>query len=390
MALLRAARVVLGPKAPVRFPTARTLRIAMTIETATLGGAEVVMLQLAEELRRRGHTVFPITPEGREGWLRDRFVALGFEHHMYRWSRAVDWSCVEHMAGMLRELRADVFHGHEFTAAVYGAAAAQLAGIPNVISMHGNMWMTQALRRRVALRWAFAHSAATVAVSQDTRRHLEESLGLAPGVLTVVRNGVPDRPGDGRVVRRELGLGEGDLLVLAVGTLQERKGHRFLLEAMREVDRQGGVPAWKVAIAGEGVERPKLEAFIAEHGLQGRAVLLGSRDDVPDLQAAADIFVMPSLWEGLPLAILEAMFARNPIIATSASGIPEAISHGEEGLLIPPADVAALAGALRLLLSSPAERERLGTRARARAERDFSIGAMTEGYERLYRGEPSR
>jgi len=189
-------------------------------------------------------------------------------------------------------------------------------------------------------------------------------------------------------VRAELGVGASDLLVLAIGSLMKRKGHRVLLEAMRRVETEEGTPAWKVAIAGEGAERADLEGFIAEHGLAGRAILLGNRDDVPDLQAAADIFAMPSLWEGLPLAVLEAMFAANPVIATTASGIPEAITHDENGLLIPPGDPDALAAAIRRLLRDRALRERLGARARERAQRDFSVGAMADGYERLYRLRP--
>lgn len=390
--LTSAFRVLTGAgRRPFRpAPAEGPLRIAMSIESVLLGGAEVVMLQLSEELRRRGHTVIPIGPGDRTGWLDANFRARGFDWHTYPLRAPVDFACAEAMARLFIELRADVAHGHEFTTSVYGAAGARLAGIPHVMSMHGNQKMLDARQRRVALRWAMGISQATVAVSGDTKVHLEQGLRLPPGMVTVVRNGIPDRAGSATRVRRELGVGEADLLVLAIGSLMKRKGHRVLLEAMRRVDAEGGTPAWKVAIAGEGAERADLEAFIAEHGLGGRAILLGNRDDVPDLQAAADIFAMPSLWEGLPLAVLEAMFAANPVIATTASGIPEAITHDENGLLIPPGDPDALAASLRRLLRDPALRERLGSRARARAQRDFSIDAMADGYERLYRSRGPR
>jgi len=387
MQIVKALQVLLGPgmRTGRRRPDG-PLRIALIIESVLLGGAEVVVSQLAEELRQRGHRVFPVAPEGRDGWLRATLVDAGFPWHTYSLPRPISWSCAENLARTMAGLGIEVSHGHEFTASIYGAAAAQLAGIPHIITMHGNQQMTRKYQRRVALRWAFRRSAATLAVSHDTRRHLERTLGLPPGVVGVVHNGVPDRPGRRERFRGELGLREDQVLVLAVGSLVERKGHRVLLEAMAGLRDDPGMPAWKVAIAGEGPEREALEAQIRQRGLEGRAVLLGARDDVADLQAAADLFVMPSLWEGLPLAILEAMFAENAIIATATSGIPEALTHDEDALLVPPGDATALATALRRLVEDPDARRTLGRRARRQAERRFSIGAMTDAYERIYRG----
>lgn len=358
----------------------------MAIESLLLGGAEVVMLQLSEELRSRGHTVFPIGPGGRDGWLRSAFRDLGFDFHTYDLQRPVDFECAERMAAQLAELDVHVVHSHEFVMGVYCAAAARIAGVRHVTTMHGNQQMLDRLQRRISLRWAIHRTAATVAVSRDTGAHLEHRLRLRPGTVRIIRNGIPDRRGDRRRVRRELGVGDDTLLILAVGSLMKRKGHRVLLEAMLQVDRMERVAPWRVVIAGEGAERADLEGFIAAHGLAERVRLLGNRNDVPDLQAASDIFVMPSLWEGLPLAVLEAMFAARPLIATTASGIPEAVRDGEEGLLIAPADAGALAQAVHRLLRDPGLRERLGLNARARAERDFSITAMADAYERLYRG----
>lgn len=388
MGLIDAARTLLGPStAPSRRPpSAGPLRIAMSIESVGLGGAEVVVLQLSQELRRRGHVVFPIGPHGRDGWLRTAFAEDGFPWHTYLNERPFDWKGAERFAALLTDLNVHVAHGHEFAASVYGAAAARLIGIPHVISMHGNQVMTKKLQRRIALRWAFRHSAATIAVSRATQADLETSLGLQPGVVHVVHNGVPERPGSGARFRAELGLSQDELLVIATGSLMKRKGHLVLLEAMRLVDARGGTPDWRIAIAGEGAERGPLEAFIAAHDLGSRVTLLGNRNDIPDIQAAADVFVMPSLWEGLPLAVLEAMHAGNPIIATTASGIPEAIDNGREGLLVAAADPQVLADALYGLLVDPSARQALGARARLRAQGEFSVRAMADAYERHYRG----
>jgi glycosyltransferase involved in cell wall biosynthesis len=112
--------------------------------------------------------------------------------------------------------------------------------------------------------------------------------------------------------------------------------------------------------------------------------IVTNRNDIPDLLALADIFVMPSLWEGLPMALLEAMIAGKAIVASAASGIPEAIANGREGLLVPPADVGALAEALLSLLADPVRRAALGEAAATRSHRDFTVQIMADRYEMLY------
>jgi glycosyltransferase involved in cell wall biosynthesis len=363
----------------------RPLSIAMMLESDGPGGAEVIMLQLSEELRRRGHTIHYVGPDRGEGWLAERYREKGFSTATYSQRRALDPRCLAGIVGTLRRLRVDLVHSHEFTMSIYGTAAASLLRKPHVTTMHGNEKMTRAWRRRAALRWAFRNSHAAVAVSRATQVQLNEDLGLPQGLLQMVPNGIPVRPGDPEKLRRELGMREGERLVLAVGSLIKRKGHITLLEALKRLDDEAfGVP-WRAAIAGRGEEREKLLAYARESGLEGRLHLLGVRNDAPDVHAAADVFVMPSLWEGLPLAVLESMLAGKAIIATSASGIPEAITSGVHGVLIPPGDPAVLAGELKRLLSDSAERARLGEAAKAHAEQTFTIGKMTDAYESIYR-----
>jgi glycosyltransferase involved in cell wall biosynthesis len=357
------------------------------LETGNPGGAEFVLLQLSEELRRRGHVVYPFGPDDRSPWLSDRFRALGFEPQFVRQARTLDPACVWRLAEDFRRLRIDVVHSHEFTMAIYGAAAARLSGRRHIITFHGNQTMTRALRRRIAIRWAMRQSAATTAVSGDTQRQLVQDLGVSSDAIRVIRNGIPLRPGDRSKIRREFGLRDEEILVLAVGNLEKRKGHVILLEALRRVTAEMPEAPWRLIIAGGrgGVEQEPIERFIQDHGYGQRVHLLLRREDVPDLQAAADLFVMPSLWEGLPLALLEAMLAGNPIIASATSGIPEAIETEREGLLTPPGDAGALAGALSRLLRDPAERQRFGEAARARGQREFTVGVMTDAYEPLFR-----
>jgi glycosyltransferase involved in cell wall biosynthesis len=332
----------------------------------------------------RGYRVLPVKTDDGEVWLETQLRERGLTPEVLPVRHGYDLKYLKELTELLKRRNVDLVHSHEFTKAVYGGAATKKLGLPHVISMHGSQTMTRKLRRRMALRWAFRNARATVAVSEDTRRHLEESLGLPQGRVVTIPNGIPVRTGDPDPVRRELGIRDEDVVILCVGNLLERKGHIVILDALRMLDQEGCEVPWKLIIAGRGEQHDRLREFSREHGLEDRVRLVGHRDDIPSLQSAAHIFSMPSLWEGLPLAVLEAMFAGNAVVASATSGIPEAIDDGVNGILVPPGDSGALAGALRRLLESSTLRQGLGKAARAKADAEFTIARMTDRYEALY------
>lgn len=363
------------------------MRIAMMIESDGPGGAETMVFRLSEELRRRGHTLVPVGPNKGTGWLGDLYRNAGFSPEVYWLNRPVDPGGVQRLARLFRTHGVELVHSHDFTMAVYGCAAARVTGLPHVITMHGGVNVCGVLRRRIALRWAMRNSADTVMVSQATAHQYATELGRPESEFTVVPNGVPVRVGDATRVRAEFGIRPDETVILAVGNLEPHKGHRVLFEALSQLDREATTPPWRLIIAAGrgGTEHESLREFLREHGLESKAHLAMGRDDVPDLQALADIFVMPSLVEGLPMALLEAMVAGKAIVASITAGIPEAIVDGRDGLLVPPGEVAPLASALRTLLLDPAQRRRFAAAAGERARREFTLGVMTDRYEALYR-----
>ncbi len=330
------------------------LSIALLIESDGPAGAEKMMLHLAEALRDRGHAVCPVGPGNGCGWLANEFRRRGFAPELFVIRRYLDWRCLRGLVDTLRRRRVDVVHSHDFMMAVYGAAAAAWLRRPHVITMHGGRYFAE--------RWS--------------------RLATFP----VVHNGIQPCVGTAEGVRRELGIGAEEPLIVAIGNLYPVKGHLVLLQALRVLLGNSARAGCHVMIAGRGEEEAALKAYAAGHGLAPYVHLLGYRADVADLLAAADVFVLPSLSEGVPLALLEAMFAGKGIAASGVGGVPEVVTSEREALLVPPEDPQALATALGRLLDDRALRHRLGEAARRRAERAFTVDTMADRYLRLYAG----
>lgn len=354
------------------------------LESGGPGGAETVLLQLSDRLIEMGHTVVPVRYDDGETWLNGQLEQRGLSPEYLTLRRSVDRRAARELADALAGRGVEVLHSHEFTMAVYGAAAARRLKLPHVTTMHGNQTMADAWRRRVALRWAFRRSDAVVAVSEATRADLRERLGTRAGNISTIPNGIPSRPGDATGPTQEFGIRAGEIVILAVGNLVPRKGHIILLQALAMLEGKGSAVPWRVIIAGRGEERDRLLAFARDNGMEERVHLAGHRDDIPDLQEAAHILCMPSLWEGLPLAVLEGMHAGNCVVASASSGIPEAISDGVNGLLVPPGDVGALATALERVMRDERLRKRLADAGLDTARQRFSVEGMANRYVEIY------
>ena len=361
-----------------------SLSIALLSESDGPAGAERMLLQLAEVLHDRGHAVCPVVPGNGCGWLAEEFRRRGFAPELFAIRRHLDWQCLLGLVQTLRRRRVEVVHSHDFMMAVYGAAAAGVLRRPLVITMHGGRYFAGRWSRRMALRWAAGRAAAAVAVSGALQADLAAVLRLPRDVIRVLPNGIRPTAGSPDGMRRELGIGAEEPLIVAIGNLYPVKGHLVLLQALRALREDPAFARCHVAIAGRGEEEAALRAYAATRGLAQYVHLLGYRADVADLLAAADVFALPSRSEGVPLALLEAMFAGKGIAASAVGGVPEVVTSEREALLVPPEDPASLASALARLLGDRALRDGLGEAARRRAERAFTVETMVDGYLRLY------
>jgi glycosyltransferase involved in cell wall biosynthesis len=225
-----------------------------------------------------------------------------------------------------------------------------------------------------------------IAISEDVETAILQTIGPVRDKVAVICNGVDvrryRRAADRVGIRRQLGVPEDACLMAVVGTLKEQKGHRFLIEAAQEPLSQ--FPNLHLLFIGDGILRETLQARVRECRLDGRIHFLGNRSDVPDLLAASDLFVLPSLWEGLPMALIEAMASGLPIIATAVSGSQQVMVPGQTGLLVSPGDASELREAILELLSNPKQAKIMGAAAQRRVETSFSATKQAEEHVELY------
>jgi len=363
-------------------PGLRGRRFAHLIESDGPGGAERMLASLAAELQAAGSHNVLIAPANGEGWLARELRGTGVQVELFRLDRPVSPTFARWLTDTLRRHRIDLAHSHEFTMAVYGSWAARRAGVPHVFTMHGSRYYAARLQRRIAMRIAARLSRSVVAVSQVLTEHLRRDLWLSADRVDTIPNGARHVPVTHSSLRQELGLAGDDQLVVSVGNLYPVKGHASLLEALSLLRNR--FPRLHVAIAGRGELEETLRARARALDVANRFHLLGLRSDVGNVLAGADVFVLPSLSEGVPLALLEAMMAARPIVATAVGEVPTVLDRGGAGVLVPAGDAAALAGAIANVLSNPALGRQLAGAAAARAAERYTFNAMIDRYAALY------
>lgn len=281
-----------------------------------------------------------------------------------------------------------VVRTHKYHANLYGRIAAWLAGVPVVIaSVHGNYRKDRRLNRRAVNRLLLHATDRIVAVSDAIAGDIIKFDKVGPDKLLVFHNGVdtvrfsPDV--DGRGLRASLSIGEGETVLTFIGRLVVNKGLSYLIEALAML--RGEMGGLRLLVVGDGSLRGELEGLARSSGMGGAVAFLGERRDIPEMLGATDVFVMPSIAEGLPNALLEAMAMARPIVATGVGGIPEVMEDGVSGLLVSARDAQGLASAIRAMVVDRESGARMGRAARGFIERNYGIKATARRWEELYR-----
>lgn len=362
----------------------RPLRLLLAVDSLEVGGAERHVVDLACVLHSKGYEVEVACSVA--GSLAEPLEAAGvpvrpLTRRLVK--RRVSVAYARGARRLLGERRFDLVHAHIFASSVAAAVATRGAGVPLVVTEHTEAsWQTW--RERWISRWVYRRAERVIAVSTPIQRRLIERGGIPPNLVTLIPNAVipasdnpPDVAGtlpDGWLERPLIGV---------VARLQPEKGVASFLEAAARISRIS--PEARFLVVGDGPLREELLAFAKRDGVRERVRFLGYRADARALIGLLDVLVVPSLTEGSPLIVLEAMAAGVPVVASAVGGIPDQVRHGEEALLVPPNDPDALGETLGDLLRDPARARRLGEAGRRRTENGFSHDALVRRIEAVYR-----
>jgi glycosyltransferase involved in cell wall biosynthesis len=389
-------------------PARRAMQLVANLER---GGAQEVVRTLAAHLRSTGWE--PVVLTFRDGPLRPALEADGVAVEVLPHRRL---SLLRNPPGALRELigirgaLADAIRRHrpivlqthllrslDFLAWSV-ARTPPLRGLAWTIhnanvelradQLPGHRWSLGAKRLayRALYRAGSRRGAVFVAVSAAVANAIARDFGVRRDRIVTIPNGIDvDRypaDADRDALRASMGIGSSDTVVISVAKLYRQKGHLVLIEAMSRVMAERDDV--HLVLAGDGPERPAVERAVRDSGRPERIHLLGERGDVGALLGASDVFVLASLWEGLPMALLEAMASRLPVVATTVAGSSQVIEDRRSGLLVAPGDVDALASAIGELCRDPELAERVRHAGRERVERAFSAAAQARAHAGLY------
>jgi len=360
------------------------LRIMHVIIGNGFGGLENVMLDLIKEGDKDRFEYFILclsTPDV----IRDKLEASGAFVLDLGYGEGLHPGLPLAIRKVVREHRINIVHSHDYKPFFYTTLGCLgKRNLVKVYTEHSSILSMGRRHQRIARLFACFNDA-MVMVSEHLQKYWTDQIGLPAEKTTVIHNGIDTglfaHQGDRESLKREFGL-QGKLVIGTALRLNEQKGLQYLVASAPRVKEQ--FPEARFLVIGEGPLRDDLIARARELEVEDIFLFPGYRKDISRVLPAFDIYVLPSLWEGLPLGMIEAMLAELPIVATTVGGIPEVLKDGCNALLIPPADSVALAEALCRLAASSDFRQQLGEKARDRARAEFALEKTVRRYETLY------
>ncbi|MFH0855946.1 MAG: glycosyltransferase family 4 protein [Candidatus Omnitrophota bacterium] len=359
------------------------MNILFIINHLNTGGITSYVFTLAGGLKGKGHNVFIASSGGR---LADKFkeAGLGYIPISIRTKKEVSPKIILSafkLYGIIKENKIGIIHSHSRTTQVLGCLLSRITGARHIFTCHG--FFKRRLLRRIFPCWGDK----VIAISEQVRTHLVNDFKLDADKIAVINNGVdtgsPGRKDPEGVIsgKRDLGLSDGPVIGI-IARLSEVKGHKYLIQAMKIVLEK--VPSANLLIIGTGKPQKELAQLAKSLGISRSVFFVPEIQDTAGALALLDIFVMPSLQEGLGLALMEAMAQGLAVIGSNVGGIKTLIQNGINGLLVEPADSRGLAGAILDLLGDPPKRAGLGGQAQVFIRQKFPLDKMVRETEREY------
>ena len=366
--------------------TKRKIKVLQITHDLAIGGLQQVVVNICRTINRDKFDISVLCLRTL-GEFVPAIEKMGIEVQLLpQKENATDYLSFLKVARILKEKRPDVIHTHNTQPFIDGTIAAMLAGVKTVVHTdHARSFPDK--RRYMFAEWLISHYAyKIVGVSEHTANNLISYEKISKDKLVVIPNGIDgaqfQSPFDPESKKRELGISNtGPIIGLGV-RLSEQKGITYLLQAMPALVAE--FPSIILLIAGSGPLEETLKSEAEQLGVNNNVHFLGPRLDLNEIIRLFDVYVLPSLWEGLPMVLLEAMAAGLPIVATDVGGVATAVHDGQNGLLVTARNPDLLASSLIRLLRNESWRRDYGSFGRRIFDGQFSARIMTEKYERLY------
>jgi glycosyltransferase involved in cell wall biosynthesis len=374
-------------------------KIAYIFTPIEFGGAERVNLNFLKNVDRSRFLIYPILLI--RPWEEDNFFVQELkkiDYPIYKVPVAIrprsegkdcfrGIRCYKMIHSILKENSFDLVHTHGYFADIVGVPAAKRVGIPNISTCHGYIPKNKSvilynMLDHLVLRF----SNRIIAVSEGIKRELIKS-GISGSKIEVILNAVQTKSDNTTLIqnkqkrRQALGIKEDDFVVGYVGRLSEEKGVVFLIEAISMLNLD--IPV-RLLIIGDGPQKKELEDLVEIKGIKDKTLFAGFQDDVEDWLTAMDIFALPSLTEGTPMALLEAMACGIPVIASAVGGVPAVITNKENGILVEPGNSSDLAKGLHLLFQEPSFRAIISERGKNHIKQNYDVHNWCREIEEQY------
>ena len=363
----------------------RKINVIHLVEELTIGGLEKILTSIVLNLDKKKYNVSVwCLREG--GFFANKLAKEGIDFKILHISTSRNPLSIYKLYKLLKSRKFDIIHTHAYSAGTIGRMSAFLAGVPVIIS-HNHSVYDYYNRRYHFVEWFLSLiTDRVVCVSDIANRFANETQRINARKLITIHNGIDseytvlEKRTSG--LRKELGIPVDHSVICTIAHLEEHKGVKYLLESASLLLQSRNDVSFLVV--GEGALKEKLKILCADLKIEENVIFAGERGDIPEILSLTDIFVLPSLREGLPLTILEAMACGKPVIATNVGGIPEVVKDGVSGILISPKDPEALHSAINELLGDREKLKKMGHNGKRVYSESFDSKTMIGKIEDLY------
>jgi len=365
----------------------KTLKILHIISKLPIGGVENQLLLVLKNYNKEKFQPFvcSLSDKGEIGKEIEKSGIKVFA--LNKLKHTFDCSIIKDICNIIKREKIQIVRTHQYHANFYGRIAAKKSKVPCIVaSVHNVYTRDKKLHRRIINRFLARFTDKIIAVSEEVKKDILKYDKIPEDKVQVIYNGIDlnafNESFDKDQIKNKLGINPNVPVIGTVGRLTEQKGHIYLLQAVSKLKHK--FPDIKVLIVGDGPFMDELKSYTSSSGLSNNVIFTGFRRDIPELLSIMDIFVFPSLWEGLPNALIEAMASGKAIIASNLPQIKEVLDSDGLGILVPPKDINAISESITFLLKNRLTAENMGILVKNRAFNCFSIKNTVKLYEKLF------